>query len=791
VSLAIGAGLWGLWRGLGLEGSFVPGLQGHGPDPAAWPRLIALWLTLGQALFAAAYAWLGRRDPRGGLRRYFRADQAVSLAVALGVAATLVGLRDHGVLRDTLSVWYVLLVGVKTAILLRAIWWWLIAESPAPRPATTALFLGGLLPYLLLGAHVVTAMSSTSDEPYYLLVTHSLLHDRDLDLADNFARADYLPFYWGRLTTRTPGVRKTEDGRIYAEAFQGLQPVWLAPGYWAAGRAGAVVVVNLAAALALALAFRLALLSGASPRAAFLAWLGAAFSVPVVSFAVSPWPEMTGAFFATAAAFLLLREPRTRRSVAAVGSLLTLMVATKTRLFLLAVPIMAGFARRAGWRSFAALGVVGGTTFAAATLYDALAQGGQVMQRVRETGLLSTLEWLLAWTVRAPTEYRGHLGLLFDQEFGLLLSAPVFVLALAGAAIAARERRWRFLLLTAGPFMLTWYYLGSVALSRSRVDQHWHGGFSPAGRFVAAALPLLAVCAAAMLDRLRSRLAWSVVAGLYAVTFAQTLLASLRPAWRFHRGVGRAAPLADFFAHTGLDPGRLLPSYVSPGNAWVAPGLGALTVIVLTGWLAARRVGTAPPRRAWILGAAAASVLALALPAALWLYPAGDYPAILGRGRGGAPFHGVIQVDTGAGAAPRERLVWAAQGPGAIELAPWLRAGEYRLAVSAGAQGTPEGPTLRIQLNGGARDLVPMDAAVRPAWLERDYVVELAWPGGRLPIRIELAEVSGSAPVRLAYVRAVRITPLQRGAGSPTRIAVRFGDHLSERGAPSGGGPRN
>ena len=67
-------------------------------------------------------------------------------------------------------------------------------------------------------------MSSTSDEPYYLLIAHSLLHEQDLDLADNFARADYLPFYWGRLTVQTPGVRATEDGRIYAEAFQGCSP---------------------------------------------------------------------------------------------------------------------------------------------------------------------------------------------------------------------------------------------------------------------------------------------------------------------------------------------------------------------------------------------------------------------------------------------------------------------------------------------------------------------------------------------------------------------------------------
>ena len=771
VALAIGAGLLALWRRAGPGAAFVAGLTGHGPDAAAWPRLFVLWLPAGHVLFAAVHVWLGRWDPDGSRRRHFLADQALSLALALLIAATLIGLRDHGALRTTLGAWYVLFVGAKTALLLRATWRWMVAWSPGARHCAVALFLAALLPYVLLGAHVVTAMSSTSDEPYYLLIAHSLLHEQDLDLADNFARADYLPFYWGRLTVQTPGVRATEDGRIYAEAFQGLQPVWLLPGYWLAGRAGAVVTVNIAGALALALTFRLALLSGASARAAFLAWLGAAFSLPVVSFAVSPWPEMTGACLAAAAVFSLLRAPGGRRAVVVAGGLLALMVATKTRLFLLAVPIMTGFVRRAGWRAVAALGALAGIAFAAAAVYEGVASMGPLGRRVRAGGLWPTFEWLLTWTVWAPTELRGHLGLVLDQEFGVLLSAPVLALSLAGAVVAARQRRWRYVLLTAGPFLLAWYYLGAVALSRSRFDQHWHAGFSPPGRFVAAALPLLAVCGATMLDRLRTRFAWTVAAGLYASTLAQTVLVSIRPDWRFNRGVGRATPLAELFASTGLDAGRLLPSYVSPGRAWVAPGLVVLATIALAGLLAARRVGAAPPRAAWVSGAAAAAIPALALPAALWLWPAGDYPAAPARGRDGAPFHGIIQVDTGEGAAARERLVWAARRTGAIELAPRLQPGTYRIVVTAGAQGAPEGPAIRLELDGRGRGPVPMAAAAPPVWLERAYVAEIAWPGGRMPIRVEVAGISTTAPARLAYIRTIEVAALTRDADAAARTA--------------------
>ena len=153
--------------------------------------------------------------------------------------------------------------------------------------------------------------------------------------------------------------------------------------------------------------------SCAGVRAAFLAWFGAAFSLPIVSFAVSPWPEMTGALCATAAAFAVLRQPRTRRALVAAGSLLALMVATKTRLFLLAVPLMAGFMRRARWRALAGFALVAGAAFTAMTVYDALIYRGPVTRQWHEGGIPATIRWLLTWTLQAPTEYRGHLGLLF------------------------------------------------------------------------------------------------------------------------------------------------------------------------------------------------------------------------------------------------------------------------------------------------------------------------------------------------------------------------------------------
>ena len=69
--------------------------------------------------------------------------------------------------------------------------------------------------------------------------------------------------------------------------------------------------------------------SGASLRAAFLAWLGAAFSLPLVTFAVSPFPEISGAFFAAAAAYVLWQSPLTWTGAVTAALCLAGMVAVR------------------------------------------------------------------------------------------------------------------------------------------------------------------------------------------------------------------------------------------------------------------------------------------------------------------------------------------------------------------------------------------------------------------------------------------------------------------------------
>jgi hypothetical protein len=756
-ALVTGIALWKLWWWAGYPaGAFTPGLDGHGPDPYAWTRLLALWIPAGLVLFALAYALLARWDPRGVLRRFFLTDQlCLSLVLVLGAGLAFLG--PDGRWRLLIGAWFTLFVGVKVAIFVRALWRWLESDQVPLARASVGIFLGAFLPYLLLGAHVTTAMSSTSDEPYYLLVAHSLLYDHDLNLANNVVGRDYLPFYWGDLPRVPRAIQRTPDGGMYSRLYQGFQPVLLMPGYAAAGRQGAVVTLNLLGAGAMLLAFRFARASGASLRAAFLAWLGAAFSLPLVTFAVSPFPEISGAFFAAAAAYALWQSPVTWTAAATAALCLAGMVAVKTRLFLMLPPLLLGFARRLTWRTLIVASVALVAATVAATVYDARFLSGHIQWQTRGRGVLAAIQWLVDWTTRAPTEYRGHLGLLLDQEFGLLASAPLFALAVAGIVVAVAQRRWRLLLLTAGPFLCTWYYLGAATLAgiaTQRMSQ-WYAGFSPPARFLTASLPLMTVLVALALDHVRGRIAWTVVGALYAGTLAYAATLSVWPAWRFQDAIGRAVALVVLFRHSGLDPGRFLPSFIMPSAHWTSVGVAIPAVTPGGGYALSRGPGTVAPRGAWLAGVAAAALGVAGLIALAWLTPSASYPANLGAGQGGSNFWGILPVSAGSGPVIQERLVWAAQRKGVLELAPHLLPGRYAVVVRAGAQATDGAPSLVVRLGADAALDVALESATPPVWREQEYRAEIDWRGGRLTIRLELGRISRQNPVRFAYIGAI------------------------------------
>ena len=198
---------------------------------------------------------------------------------------------------------------------------------------------------------------------------------------------------------------------------------------------------------------------------------------------------------------------------------------------------------------------------------------------------------------RVPT---GVLGLLVDQQYGLLVYAPVFAVGLAGLVPLAR----RHPRLTAEWAAVVVPYTIVTAMYHM-----WWGGFSSPARFIGATLPLFALPMAAAwasgahaATRTVQAAALGVSAGISAM-----LLAAERGAFAFNTRDVAAPWLA--WASQMADLTRAVPSLFRHGPATAlaeaAAWIGALTLA----WLACRSAA----RIARLTAGAAALVTLLSL----------------------------------------------------------------------------------------------------------------------------------------------------------------------------------
>ena len=140
-------------------------------------------------------------------------------------------------------------------------------------------FFISLAVYLALIPWLSIQSWTDGDEPAYLLLAHSLVVDHDFDVGNNYQQKDYRAFYPYDITDQHTVPNVHGEKMLWHDIGTS---VLIAPGYWVNGRMGAMVVVNIIAALLAPALFLLAYQLGASEMAAFICSLLFAFSSPLV-----------------------------------------------------------------------------------------------------------------------------------------------------------------------------------------------------------------------------------------------------------------------------------------------------------------------------------------------------------------------------------------------------------------------------------------------------------------------------------------------------------------------------
>lgn len=362
-----------------------------------------------------------------------------------------------------------------------------LSDRTAPRVAAGVAFA------FFIAVRLTSMSPLTGDEPHYLILTQSVLTDRDFKVANNYARFDHRAYAPRELEPHLVGG---EDPRIrrYSLHAPGLALI-IAPAFAVAGAWGAIVFLAAVAALGTAFVWSAGYLLTRDPVAAWFGWALITMTSPMALFASLIYPDPVAGTLIAIGVWAIIRSA-TKQFVEAgtgpasstpgvctwstgmsfgVGVAIALLPWLHTRL---AIP----------------------AALLAAVLVLRLASFDRTGTRLLLMFLLPLIVSLGLWLTYFQVLYgsmdprsslggqtpinrayiiNGLAGMFADQEFGLLPNAPAYLIAFSGLGLLwRRDRR-----LAAEVALITTPYV--VAASGYPM---WWAGACPPARFL---LPVL------------------------------------------------------------------------------------------------------------------------------------------------------------------------------------------------------------------------------------------------------------------------------------------------------------
>jgi hypothetical protein len=529
-----------------------------------WPALLAIagllllpWLPV--PVPAAFYIWVGP------LRTW------VWVLIAAGVAAPLVCARAPASLAAA-------------------------ARDPRRAPRIAAVVASVLY---LAGAYQVFPQLPLGDEPHYLVIAESLVADRDLKVENNYLQADYRAYFPGAL--RPDYLRRGQNGQIYSIHAPGL-PALVAPVFALFSYPGVLALLAILSACGTALAWTAAWRVTRDAGAAWFGWAAVALSAPFFFQSFVAYPDALGATIVMLGALALTSsDDLSLRRLAWTGAALALLPWLHLRLAIAAAGLgvliairqrqAPAWPRRAG-ALLAAPAISAVCWFAFFYLIY-----GTVDPRAPYGGSNQSA------LANAP---RGLTGLAFDQQFGLLPNAPVYLCAALGFLPLLRRH---------ARLAIEWLaVIVPYTLAVAAFEMWWAGTSSPA-RFLTPVLLTLAVPAAAWFHASRGQTARVLGLGALAVSLliTSTLAVVDRGALLYNARDGSSrlllwiSPLVDLT--TGMPSLFQNATVTTAGHA--AAWLAAVAATTLVGAAIARR-GASTGSLAACTGAAAATAGMLA-----------------------------------------------------------------------------------------------------------------------------------------------------------------------------------
>jgi hypothetical protein len=461
------------------------------------------------------------------------------------------------------------------------------------------LFLGSLLAFNA-GSYLQISRGVTfsGDEPHYLIISHSLLHDGDFDLANNYEQRDYADFMMFEGRTGAHVVPGAKPGSRYSFHSPGVAFVMFP--FYALGALfkGKMLVFILRLGMSLwggFLAVQIYLYARSEWRRENLAqwlWFLTSFTTPVFFYSVHVYPEIIVAALSLAV-FRILRFSPTLNSIKAAVCGLFLAsffwfhalkyLALFIPLFLYGLWTLIKRSKSL-WPPL----LFTGTTAVVVFLYL------QFQHSLYGSYSLATVSWAAPMTDSGEKLIRFVKNLLFqipwrdrwqtlagyflDQRDGLFFYAPLFFFSFFGAVEMFRRKRrdfWLLLALTA-PYVL----LSAFLTQRT--------GYAPQARPLVSVIWALAIWVGYFLASQRKTVCAAVFNLAAGLSFLVVIILSLTPLNLYQettRGLReRGAGLFNLLSNLHFQVTNLLPSYIKSGEGtWLPniiwPGIVVLLVV--------------------------------------------------------------------------------------------------------------------------------------------------------------------------------------------------------------------
>ncbi len=512
-----------------------------------------------------------------------------------------------------------------------------IATRLTALPLRRRLLALALAAFLLYAGAAVVLVSRgaafSGDEPNYLINAHSLLYDRDVNLANNYASDDHFHFYSRKADPRVRmGVYAREGkkgrGHVYPINLPGVS-VLMVPFYAAAQAFGdtparTVILRGSLIIWAVLLGLQIYLLAlqlWKREGAALALWAVYAFSTPVLFYAVHLYPEIPIALFSVYI-YRMVRSGRALKPLhlAFMGVLLGSFFWFGLKYNMIFWPLLAVAVfdlwktqrPRAGilWLAAPALAGLALFSFGVWTMYGTISPfavyEGAISGEQAQAVTKAFLDLPHAARVDAFLDY------FLDQRDGLFLYAPFWIFALLGFVEMIRRARGELLrlFLIAAPFILNYAFFthrqGACPQARVLTPVSWIGVIA-VGYFL--------VYAGSRVFRWLFGLAAGAGAALSGILLTHPAFLS-QPTT--HGYTGRAGDLFVHLSSLRFFWPPFLPSFIKVDNRGYAPNyvwIGLLALFVAAYIVFGRKRGRPLP---FGFHAAAAALL-LAGAATLWV----------------------------------------------------------------------------------------------------------------------------------------------------------------------------